>query len=149
MAGDEIAATCNLIVTATPSHTPLLRAEQIRKGTHITAMGSDTREKNELEPAILRKADLVVADSIEQCRVRGEIFHALEAGVLEDGDILELGNVIVDPALRRTERLPDHRRRPHRRRRPGHPDLEGGVRGPENGSAHRVSAHRRATDGDG
>jgi ornithine cyclodeaminase len=103
LAGEEIAATCNLIVTATPSHTPLLRAEQIREGTHITAMGSDTREKNELEPAILQKADLVVADSIEQCRVRGEILHALEAGVLEDGDILELGNVIVDPTLRRTD----------------------------------------------
>jgi ornithine cyclodeaminase len=100
---DEIAATCNLIVTATPSHTPLLRAEQIRKGTHITAMGSDTREKNELDPEILRIADLVVADSIEQCRVRGEIFHALEAGMIEDGDILELGKIIVDRTLQRTD----------------------------------------------
>ena len=100
---DEIAATCNLIVTATPSHTPLLRAEQIREGTHITAMGSDTREKNELDPEILRIADLVVADSIEQCRVRGEIFHALEAGMIEDGDILELGKIIVDRTLQRTD----------------------------------------------
>jgi ornithine cyclodeaminase len=100
--GDEIAATCNLIVTATPSHTPLLGAEQIREGTHITAMGSDTREKIELDPAILGKADLVVADSIEQCRVRGEIFHALSAGTLRDGDAHELGRVIVDPSLRRT-----------------------------------------------
>ena len=103
MSSDEVAATCNLIVTATPSHTPLLGAGQIKKGTHITAMGSDTREKNELDPAILRMADLVVADSIEQCRVRGEIFHALEAGAIRDGDILELGNVIADPALRRTD----------------------------------------------
>lgn len=101
--GDEIAATCNLIVTATPSHDPLLRLEQIREGTHITAMGSDTREKNELEPEILGKADLVVADSIEQCRVRGEIFHALEARLLADGDAVELGNVISDPSLRRID----------------------------------------------
>jgi len=100
---DEIAATCNLIVTATPSRTPLLRAEQVREGTHITAMGSDTREKNELDPEILRMADLVVADSIEQCRVRGEIFHALEAGMIEDGDILELGKIIVDRTLQRTD----------------------------------------------
>jgi ornithine cyclodeaminase len=54
MTSDEIADSCNLIVTATPSHTPLLRADQVREGTHITAMGSDTVEKNELEPAILR-----------------------------------------------------------------------------------------------
>jgi ornithine cyclodeaminase len=101
-AGDEIAATCNLIVTATPSHTPLLIADQIRPGTHITAMGSDTREKNELDPAILAKADIVVADSIEQCLVRGEIFHALESGELTEGEIRELGHVITDPELRRT-----------------------------------------------
>ena len=66
-------------------------------------MGSDTREKNELEPEILGKADLVVADSIEQCRVRGEIFHALEARLLADGDAVELGNVISDPSLRRID----------------------------------------------
>jgi ornithine cyclodeaminase len=101
LTGDEIAATCDLIVTATPSHTPLLRGEQIREGTHITAMGSDTREKNELEPAILGKANLVVADSIEQCRVRGEIFHALEAGMLHDGDVVELGSIIANPELGR------------------------------------------------
>ena len=101
LTGDEIGATCNLIVTATPSHNPLLRADQIREGTHITAMGSDTREKQELETEILGKADLVVADSIEQCRVRGEIFHALEAGMLRDGDVVELGNVIADPKLQR------------------------------------------------
>jgi len=103
LTSDEIAATCNLIVTATPSHTPLLRAEQIRKGTHITAMGSDTAEKTELETGILGKADFVVGDSIEQCLVRGEIHHALKAGVVQEGDIRELGKVIVDPALQRTD----------------------------------------------
>jgi len=103
LTSDEIAASCNLIVTATPSHTPLLRAEQIRKGTHITAMGSDTAEKTELETGILGKADFVVADSIEQCLVRGEIHHALKAGVLQESDIRELGKVIVDPALQRTD----------------------------------------------
>ena len=99
----EIAATCNLIVTSTPSRSPLLRADQIRAGTHITAMGADTQEKQELESEILGKADLVVADSIEQCRLRGEIYHALKAGVLQDGDAVELGKVIADPALQRAD----------------------------------------------
>jgi ornithine cyclodeaminase len=103
MKSDDVAANCNLIVTSTPSHKPLLRAEQIREGTHITAMGSDTLEKQELDPAILQKADLVVADSIEQCLVRGEICHALRAGVLKESDVVELGKVIVDPALQRTD----------------------------------------------
>jgi ornithine cyclodeaminase len=101
LTGDEIPATCNLIITATPSHEPLLKAEQIREGTHITAMGSDTLEKIELDPAILQMADLVVADSIEQCQVRGEISQALKAGVLTNSDVVELGNVISNPDLRR------------------------------------------------
>ena len=99
---EEIIANCNLIVTTTPSETPLLPADLIRKGTHITAMGSDTPEKNELDPRILQEADIVVADSISQCLLRGEIHHALKAGVLEKERVVELGNVIVNPGLRRT-----------------------------------------------
>jgi ornithine cyclodeaminase len=99
---DEIASSCNLIVTATPSKTPLLKAEQIRKGTHITAMGSDTPEKNELDPEILRTADVVVADSISQCQLRGEISVALKAGLIEEKNLVELGNVIQDKKLQRS-----------------------------------------------
>jgi ornithine cyclodeaminase len=98
---EDIAAQCNLIVTATPSKSPLLSADLIRKGTHITAMGSDTPEKIELDPRILQKADIVVADSISQCLLRGEIHQALKAGVLEKERIVELGNVIAKPELRR------------------------------------------------
>jgi ornithine cyclodeaminase len=98
---EDIAAHCNLIVTATPSKSPLLSADDVRTGTHITAMGSDTPEKNELDPKILQKADIVVADSISQCLLRGEIHQALKAGVLEKERIVELGNLIVRPELRR------------------------------------------------
>ena len=99
---EDICAHCNLIVTATPSKSPLLSADKIRKGTHITAVGSDTPEKNELDPSILQKADIVVADSISQCLLRGEIHHALAAGVLQKERIVELGNVITRPELRRS-----------------------------------------------
>jgi ornithine cyclodeaminase len=98
---EDICDACNLIVTVTPSTSPLLFAGNIRKGTHITAVGSDTPEKTELDPAILHKADIVVADSISQCLVRGEMHHALTAGVLDKERIVELGNVIARPELRR------------------------------------------------
>ena len=93
---------CNLIVTATPSKNPLLRAEYLQEGTHITAMGSDTTEKQELDPVILRKADIVVADSIDQCMQRGEIYKAMAAGVMEKEKIVELGNIISGASLGRT-----------------------------------------------
>ncbi len=99
---DDIATSCNLIITATPSKSPLLRADQIRKGTHITAMGSDTPEKNELEPKILQKADIIVADSISQCQSRGEIFQAIKAGLIKKEDIVELGNAIAKKELQRS-----------------------------------------------
>ncbi len=98
---EEISSTCNVIITATPSHTPLLKAAQVRKGTHITAMGSDTAEKQELDPAILKKADKLAVDSIPQSLLRGEVFKALEAGMIKKGDLIELGIAISDRKFQR------------------------------------------------
>ncbi len=90
----EIAETCNLIVTATPSEKPLLKAEDVRKGTHITAVGSDTEYKIELEPELLELADGVVSDSIAQSQLRGEIYQSRKAGKIVDEDLMELGRII-------------------------------------------------------
>ncbi|MBO6638874.1 MAG: ornithine cyclodeaminase family protein [Roseitalea sp.] len=91
---EDVAKDCRLIVTTTPAETPLLSADMIAPGTHITAMGSDTPDKNEVSPDLLGRADLVVADSLAQCRERGEIFHALAAGTIAEGDVTELGAII-------------------------------------------------------
>jgi ornithine cyclodeaminase len=98
----EIGPECDLIVMATPSRSPLLKADQVRPGTHITAMGSDTADKQELDATIVAEADVVVADSIEQCRSRGEIYQAMKAGLFEAENMVELGNVILNPELGRT-----------------------------------------------
>jgi ornithine cyclodeaminase len=95
---DDLCAEARLIVTTTPAQTPLLTAGMIRPGTHITAMGSDTPDKNEIEPEILHLADVVVADSLEQSRSRGEIFQARQAKAISDGKPVELGAVIADPS---------------------------------------------------
>jgi ornithine cyclodeaminase len=90
----DILKHCNLVVTTTPATEPLLFATDLRPGTHITAVGSDTAQKQELDPAILGRADLVVADSIKQCLERGEIHQALKAGTIADSDVVELGYII-------------------------------------------------------
>ena len=89
-----LAEKCNLIITTTASTKPILKTEDIQPETHITAMGSDTPTKQELDSSILAKADLVVADSISQCVERGEISHALKDGKLAKNDIVELGHVL-------------------------------------------------------
>ena len=94
----DIQRECDLIVTATPANEPLLSAAELRSGTHITAVGSDTPHKQELESRILAMADLVVADSIPQCLERGEIFQAVEAGDISGDQLVEFGDVISGKA---------------------------------------------------
>jgi ornithine cyclodeaminase len=101
LAAEEVATAASLIVTCTPSTRPLLRAEWIRPGTHITAVGSDTPEKQELDPAILGKATRVVVDSLSQSELRGEVFKALGAGAIRREELVELGQVIAEERYRR------------------------------------------------
>ncbi len=98
----SILHTCNLIVTTTPSTVPLLHLDGLQSGVHITAVGADTPVKQELESAILSQADLVVADSIPQCLLRGEIHQAIKAGYLTENKLVELGNIIGGKASGRT-----------------------------------------------
>ncbi|MFK7773993.1 MAG: ornithine cyclodeaminase family protein [Saprospiraceae bacterium] len=97
----EVAENCNLIITTTPAEAALLLSKDIQPGTHITAVGSDTHKKQELESAILQKADLVIADSIPQSKSRGEIFRAVQEGVISENKIVEFGTAIQDPDLQR------------------------------------------------
>lgn len=99
---DDLVLQCNLIVTTTSARSPLIRADQVRQGTHITAMGSDDHGKQELEAEVLGKADLVVADSISQCVDHGECFGAVQEGHIAADSILELGHVIKNGEIGRT-----------------------------------------------
>jgi ornithine cyclodeaminase len=85
----------DIIVTTTPAESPLVRAEWIRAGQHITAMGSDAEHKNEIDPELVARA-VYVADSLKQTRRLGELHHALEHGLVPaDQTFPELGQVIA------------------------------------------------------
>lgn len=71
-----------LIVTATASTTPLIRAAWVAPGTHITSCGTGSPEKVELEPALLARADKLVADRVFQTERYGNLHHAIAAGAL-------------------------------------------------------------------
>jgi len=97
-----LTSQCELIVTTTSAKSPLIKADQIKKGTHITAMGADDHGKQELEAALLAKADILVADSVSQCVDYGECFHAVNNNLINEKIILELGHVIKNPNMGRT-----------------------------------------------
>jgi ornithine cyclodeaminase len=88
----------NMIMTVTLAREPLVRAEWIEPGTHITAVGSDGPDKQELDVELLQRADLVVADRLAQCVELGEIHHAVDAGVLRADTCVELGAIVVGEA---------------------------------------------------
>ncbi|WP_321345040.1 ectoine utilization protein EutC [Breoghania sp.] len=84
----------DVILTTTPSETPLVMADWLEPGQHVTAMGSDAEHKNELEPASLARADLYVADSLSQTRRLGELHHAIAAGIVSaNQDFAQLGQL--------------------------------------------------------
>ncbi|MCW8907492.1 MAG: cyclodeaminase [Sedimenticola sp.] len=91
------AAACagaDIVVTTTPSDRPVLRWQDIVPGTHVTAMGSDSGHKNELEPAILEKADFLVVDRRSQSEALGELHHypgEFPKPVHELGDLIARG----------------------------------------------------------
>jgi ornithine cyclodeaminase len=90
----ETVEASDVVVTATPSREPVVRAAWLRPGVHLTALGSDGPAKRELESAVLARADKVVADSLAQCLRLGEIHHAVAEGVLRAEQVYaELGEV--------------------------------------------------------
>ena len=72
----EVASASRLIVTTTASRQPLLRAADLLPGTHVSAVGADTPGKQELDADILRRASLLLVDSLPQCLKLGELQHA-------------------------------------------------------------------------
>lgn len=102
VAADEAEAavsTADIVVTTTPSSTPLVQADWLRPGQHLTAMGSDQDHKNELEPACLTRASLYVPDRLSQTRHMGELRSAIAAGLIEDtATFSELGDIVAGTA---------------------------------------------------
>jgi ornithine cyclodeaminase len=96
-----VAADARLIVTTTASRDWLLGAADVKPGTHITAVGADGGGKQELEPQLLALAQIRAVDSVSQCSKYGDSAFALEQGLIETRDLVELGRVIQDPTLRR------------------------------------------------
>jgi len=91
----RVVAESAVVVTATPATAPILAADWLHPGLHVTAMGADQEGKNELAPAVLARADLYVCDRVDQCARLGELRAARAAGVLVDRDPPELGAVLT------------------------------------------------------
>ncbi|MGH7672355.1 MAG: ornithine cyclodeaminase family protein [Gemmatimonadales bacterium] len=93
-----------IIVTATASTAPLIKATWVAPGTHITSVGTGSPEKVELDPELLLKADKLIADRISQTARYGNLRHAIAAGVLGPERVYgELGDLAAGRLAGRQE----------------------------------------------
>ena len=96
------ASQADIIVTATNSQMPVLRSAWVKPGTHVNAIGSFRPDMRELDPALLRRARLVVDDRGSALVESGEIIEALQKRYVDASGIAELGEIGED------ERKSDH-----------------------------------------
>ena len=90
---DDLGAQSDVIITITSSFAPILQTAQVRPGTHIACMGTDTKGKQEVEAELVSDAH-VFTDEIAQAISIGECQHAVASGGLAQEDIVALGAVI-------------------------------------------------------
>ena len=99
---NEVVRNADILITTTPSKKPLVDFSSLPKGIHITAMGSDAEEKNELEPDIIKNCDAYVPDSQSQTSILGELNHAIKKNLIKNDMIFnDLGKIILNPELGR------------------------------------------------
>ena len=99
---NEVVNNADILITTTPSKKPLVDFSSLPKGIHITAMGSDAEEKNELEPDIIKNCDVYVLDSQAQTSILGELNHAIKNNLIKsDMTFNDLGKIIINPELGR------------------------------------------------
>lgn len=86
---------CDVLVTTTPSTTPIIRSEWIREGTHINAIGADAPGKEELDPDLLQRAEVFVDDPVQAVH-SGEINVPISKGLYNADAIAgTLGEVVI------------------------------------------------------
>jgi len=95
---DRRAAVSNadIVITTTPSNQALVESTWVRPGTHISAMGADTRGKQELDPALVARCALF-HDVLAQAISIGECQHAYAAGLIDETSFRgSLGDVVAE-----------------------------------------------------
>ena len=99
---EEAVRGADIVITTTPSTAPLVAADWLDAGTHVTAVGSDEPTKQELDPAVLGRAAVVAVDDRRQTASFGELHHAIEGGVRTEDDVVTLGELLEGVAPGRT-----------------------------------------------
>ena len=96
---EELLAAADIVITATPSATPLFDASLVRRGTHFVGLGADGPEKQELPADLFELAAHVLCDDIAQCTRLSDFGKAVRAGSVSAQDAIPLGRMLSGDAI--------------------------------------------------
>ena len=121
-ASQEDAVAADVVATVTPGKNVLFREGSLRAGQHVSLMGADGPDKSEIAAAELARVSVfcddygqggtdrtfdseervrVFCDDWEQASHAGDLAHAVEAGLIQRGDVTQLGDVLAGTATGR------------------------------------------------
>jgi len=96
---EAVVRGADIVVTTTPAREPVVLADWLHPGLHITAMGSDAAYKNELAPEVLERATRFVCDVESQSLTLGELGAAVDSRLVTDqSSRTELGAIVCGRA---------------------------------------------------
>ncbi|QIB70059.1 ornithine cyclodeaminase family protein [Aminipila butyrica] len=97
LAAEDLAAAVgesDIIITITPSRSPVILKEWVKPGTHFSCIGADMEGKEEIDPTLFQGAK-IYADDVKQCVQVGEMELPIKQGVIREADIAgEIGQVL-------------------------------------------------------
>ena len=92
---EEAVTDVDIIITMTTARTPVLFGDWLKEGQHINAAGSNHWIRQEVDDNVIRKADRIVADSIEDAQIEsGDLLFPIERGRVMWSAIRELSDVV-------------------------------------------------------
>jgi len=84
---EDTVKNVDVLVTATPSTQPIVKADWVREGIHINAIGADTADKRELDGMVLKKADKLYIDEARKVFATGEFAIPMRGGIITKEDV--------------------------------------------------------------
>jgi ornithine cyclodeaminase len=91
---EDVASFADVVITTTPTRSPILDESMFSYAPRIVAVGADTPGKQELSAGLTSSMDVIIADSVEQCTDHGELATAYKGGLLADKSITSFGEAL-------------------------------------------------------
>jgi len=101
---EECVRGAQIVITATYAKDPVLESEWVEDGAHVNASGSNQAARREIPTELVRRAELIVVDSLEQARTEaGDLLLAVPESEWGGLPIVEFGWIAKAAAYTRPQ----------------------------------------------